>query len=73
MNKVIISKRFTTYLSGGISLTITKSEGTHESISISADWANGESMEYLNELTLNNSDMAQLAELFEHVNKEMNS
>jgi hypothetical protein len=73
MNKVIISKRFTTYLSGGITFTIAKSEGTHESISISANWANDEPMEYLNELTLNNSDMAQLAELFEHVNRELNS
>ena len=73
MNKVIISKRFTTYLSGGITLTVTKSQGTHESISISANWANEEPMTEFEELTLNNSDMSQLAELFATVGSEVSS
>jgi hypothetical protein len=73
MSKVIIAKTFSTYITGGLEFKVIKATGTHESISIAVDWANGEAMEYLNELTLNNSDMAQLAELFEHVNKELNS
>jgi hypothetical protein len=71
MNKVIIAKSFTAYLSGGITLTVTKSEGTHESISVSADWANGEPMVEFCELTLNNADMSQLAELFATVDTEV--
>lgn len=72
MNKVIISKRFTTYLSGGITLTVTKSEGTHESIELSAKWANEEPMVEFSELTLNNSDMNELAQLFATVGQEVN-
>lgn len=71
MNKVIISKRFTTYLSGGITLTVTKSEGTHETISISANWANDEPMVEFSELTLGNSDLTQLMELFATVSQEV--
>ena len=73
MSSVIIAKTYSTYISGGIEFKVIKAQGTHESISIAVDWANGEPMEYLNELTLNNSDMTQLAELFEHVNKELNA
>jgi hypothetical protein len=73
MSSVIIAKTYSTYISGGIEFKVIKAQGTHESISIAVDWANGEPMEHLSELTLNDSDMMKLAELFEHVSQEVNA
>jgi len=72
MSSVIIAKTYSTYVSGAIEFKVIKAQGTHESISVAVDWANGEAMKYLDELTLNNADMAKLAELFALVNKEVN-
>ena len=74
MNKVIIARTYSTYLSGGIEFKVIKATGgTHESVSVQVAWANGEPMEYLSELTLNDSDMTQLTELFATVAQEVNA
>lgn len=45
----------------------------HESVSIKVEWANGEDMETFSELTLNDSDMAKLSDLFRTVAMEVNA
>lgn len=74
MTSVLISKTFTTYLSGGICFMLTKClDHPHESVSIKVEWANGEDMETFSELTLNDSDMAKLSDLFRTVAMEVNA
>lgn len=67
MNHVYIAKTYSTVLSGGITLRLTKSEGAHECIEVNAEWANGEPMEHFHELTLNLSDMGLVSDLFRAV------